>query len=141
MIHPWAPLSSKPILQRRGGHGGPPLQSSKYVLQRAFAFEQVCPQVADIRDAFAHVAQGERSWSNFAALEFVPRTGRRDWRTGLRAHRVSRRVRRAVAVAPGVDENATTAIDFAEFLREVVRIALDHNRADPVRKTRDHTKV
>ena len=115
----------------KGGHRGPPLQKMQVALsdtqlqtvdralQRSFAPEQVCPQVTNICDALGQVAQRKCSWSNFAALQLFPRTRRRHWRARLCTHSVGGCIRRAVTVAPGVDENATATIDFAELLRQV----------------------
>ena len=67
-----------------------------------------------------------------ARLDLLPRARRRHRRPGLRANGVGRRERRAVAVAPGVDENPSAAIALGEFLREVIRIPLNQQRAHGV---------
>ena len=50
-------------------------------------------------------------------------------------HGVGGGKRRAVAVAAGIDQDAPAAIGLAEFLREVLRIALHELRADAVGET------
>src|SRR5688572_13297770 len=78
---------------------------------------------------------------HLTAFNLFPRTRRRYWRAGLRTHCVSCRKRRAVTVAPGINENASTAISFAELLRQVIRVAFDQNTAHLMCKTRDRAEV
>src|SRR5439155_8499919 len=92
----------------------------------------VRPQVSDLRDTGGHRPQREGSRPYGAPLELLPRArcGHRRARPGT--HRIRHGERRAVAVAPGVDENAPAAVRLAELLREALRTARDEHRAGGV---------
>ncbi len=97
----------------------------------------VRPQVAHLLDAIGHRPQRERSGRDGAAFDLCPCAWRRHRRSGLRAHGVRGGERRAIAVAPGIDQNAVPSIGFAEFLRQAPRIPLHENRAHFVREPGD----
>src|SRR5690349_12815122 len=87
--------------------------------------EKVFPQVAFGRDSRRHGAQGESLRGDLAGFYFLPGARGRNRCAGFGANGVGCRERRAVAVASGVDENATAAIDLTELLRQMRRIAAD----------------
>ena len=74
-------------------------------------------------------------------LDFLPRARRRDGRAFPGANRIRRGERRAVSVAPGIDEDAPAAIGLAELLRQSLRIARHQHRADLVRELVDVAEV
>src|SRR5262249_30925697 len=88
------------------------------------------PQIAGLGDAARHHAQGKRPGTGFAPFEFIPSAWRRHRSAGLGAHGVGRRERRAVRISPGVDEDAPTTVDLAEFLCEVAWIAAHERRTN-----------
>src|SRR6185369_9603108 len=98
--------------------------------QRLPFLQQVGPQVTHCSNALGHRSQRERLWPNLSSFDFFPRAGRRHGRAGLRTHGVSRSVSRAVTIATGIDENAASAIDFMELLRQMVWIAAYENSSD-----------
>src|SRR6185369_3397344 len=109
--------------------------------QRLPFLQQVGPQVTHCSNALGHRSQRERLWPNLSSFDFFPRAGRRHGRAGLRAHSVSRSVRRAVTIATGIDENAATAVAFQKLLRQVIRIATYENSSDPMREAGHFAKL
>ena len=75
--------------------------------------------------------------ADLAALDLLPGARRGHGCAPLGAHRVGRRERRAVAVAPGVDEDPAAAVHLVELLREVLRIANHEQRSDRMGESGD----
>src|SRR5579871_3624987 len=99
------------------------------------------PEISGFRKPVMHRSQGERLRLGLAPLDFLPRAGRRDGRTGLGADRVGSSKRGTVPIAIGVDQDALAAIRLAELLRQVVRMPLHDDAADTMGESRNVVKI
>src|SRR5262245_17038518 len=90
------------------------------------------PQIAGLGYPASHRAQRKRPGAGFTPFELIPGARRRHRGAGHGAHGVGRRERRTVCVPPGVDEDAPTPVDLAEFLCEAARIAAYERRTNRV---------
>src|SRR5438552_18485327 len=94
------------------------------------------PNIAELRDALRHGSQREGPRCNVAALDLLPSARGGDGRARLRADGVRGGVRRAVAVAAGVDEDTATSVRLSELLCEVLWITPHQESADAVSEVR-----
>ena len=101
----------------------------------------VRPQIAHLGDAAGHGPELECARTGLAALNLLPRARRRYRRAWPRPHRVRRSEGRAVTIASGIDQDPSAAIGLAELLREMLRVALDQDRAGAVGEPRDLAEV
>ena len=108
--------------------------------QRALASEHLRPQVSDVRNSLGHVSQSKTSGPTSPCSSSSQVHGADTEQASLAPYK-RRRTLHCSHCASRVDIDAGTAIDFAEFLRQILRVALDENSANGVCEPRHCAKV